>query len=571
MAMGRRSWGWRTLGGAVAGGPCAAAGALVMAVLVVAPAALAADSAPSGTRPAVVDGPKSTSTADHSKFEALNGPFASGPAVTEACLSCHTEASDQVMHAIHYTWRFDHPGTGQTLGKREVINAFCGNVVANEARCTSCHAGYGWEDMDQPPPQQASAVDCLVCHDRSGQYAKTATAAGHPPLGEVPDKAKTVTGAKAWPVDLVKAAQSVGNPTRDNCGQCHFYGGGGDNVKHGDLSSALYTPSRAVDVHMAVDGENFACSTCHVSDSHQWPGSRYAVHTSDPDGTGKPGARRDVATCQSCHGSAPHPSTVVGLKLNDHAETLACQTCHIPSFARGGVATKTVWDWSTAGRLKDGKPFSEEGYTQGNGAHLHTYMSTKGDFAWGEDVVPHYRWFDGQVRYTTSDEIIDPSRHVEINRVVGDRADGRSRIWPFKRMEGRQAYDAGHNRLAYSHVWGPGTETAFWSNFDWGKAISAGMAAAGKDYSGTYGFIDTYMYWPITHMVAPASAALDCGACHAADGRLAAIGDVYMPGTDPFRTAGLFGLAMVVAVVVAIIGHAGLRLLSRKKGGARHG
>jgi len=209
------------------------------------------------------------STADHAEFEILQKEFTSGEEVTEACLSCHTEASDQVMHSIHYNWDYEHPETGQTLGKKNVINSFCGSVVGNEPRCTSCHAGYGWEDMNSPPPQQETAVDCLICHDTSGTYTKTATGAGHPPLDPVKEGTKTITGANAVAVDLTKAAQSVGAPTRDNCGQCHFYGGGGDNVKHGDLSSALSNPTKQVDVHMDAEGPNFTCSTCLVSDSHE--------------------------------------------------------------------------------------------------------------------------------------------------------------------------------------------------------------------------------------------------------------------------------------------------------------
>lgn len=453
-----------------------------------------------------------------------------------------------------------------------MINAFCGNVAGNEPRCTSCHAGYGWDDMSQPPPQQSTAVDCLVCHDRSGPYTKTATGAGHPPLAPVPEKAKTITGAKAWPVDLAKAAQSVGLPGRENCGQCHFYGGGGDNVKHGDLSSALFDPELSVDVHMSKDGAGMVCSDCHVSKAHQWAGSRYNVTVADPNGTGKPGQRRDVATCESCHGNTPHPVTLMGVKLNDHTDKLACQTCHIPEFARGGVATKTYWDWSTAGRLTgDGKPIVESGFTQSDGKHLHTYLSTKGNFKWGEDVVPYYAWFDGQVEYTTSDLTIDPTRTVEVNKIKGDPYDGKSRIWPFKRMEGRQAYDSQLNHLAYSHVWGPDTDTAFWTNFNWPKAIKAGMQAAGVEYSGEFGFVDTHMYWPITHMVAPASEAMECAACHAEDGRLANLAGIYMPGTGGNRLIGLAGKLLVALALLGVLGHAALRLVSRKNTGGHDG
>ncbi|MCM2562208.1 tetrathionate reductase family octaheme c-type cytochrome [Lutimaribacter sp. EGI FJ00015] len=511
--------------------------------------------------------PGRDSTADHSKFEILKQEFDSGPEVTKACISCHTEADDQVMHSIHFNWNFEHPETGQQLGKRNVINAFCGSVAGNEPRCTSCHAGYGWEDMSQPPPQQSTAVDCLVCHDRSGQYAKSATDAGHPPLDPVKPGTTTITGAEAWAVDLSQAAQSVGMPGRENCGSCHFYGGGGDNVKHGDLSSVLYDPPREVDVHMSAEGENFTCATCHVTDRHQWDGSRYATHASDEMGTGKPGARRDVATCQSCHDNDPHEATIKGIKLNDHTDVLACQTCHIPEFARGGVATKTWWDWSTAGKLKDGNPYHEDGFTQSDGQQLHTYLSTKGDFEWAENVAPIYAWFDGQVEYTTGNVTIDPEKVVEVNKVSGARDDGRSRIWPFKRMEGRQAYDKTLNHLAYTHVWGPTTDTAFWTNFDWSKAIEAGMKAAGQEYSGEYGFVDTHMYWPITHMVAPAEQALDCESCHATDGRMVGLAGVFLPGSNPNGWAGLLGRLIVLAALAGVALHILLRVISGKKGG----
>ncbi|HHB81531.1 MAG TPA: cytochrome C, partial [Aliiroseovarius sp.] len=266
-----------------------------------------------------------TTTADHSEFKILQGPFASGPEVTAACLTCHNEADDQMMHRLHFTWDYESP-TGQELGKSNVINAFCGNVAGNEPRCTSCHAGYGWDDMASPAPQDSNAVDCLVCHDRSGQYTKTATGAGMPPLFPVPEGTKTITGAPAWPVNLPMAAQSVGNPGRDNCGNCHFYGGGGDNVKHGDLSSALYEPDLAVDVHMSPAGEDFTCATCHVGSEHQWDGSRYDMAASYHEEQ-MPGAEHSAASCESCHGDRPHPTNVEGLKLNDHTDVLACQTC----------------------------------------------------------------------------------------------------------------------------------------------------------------------------------------------------------------------------------------------------
>lgn len=325
---------------------------------------------------------------------------------------------------------------------------------------------------------------------------------------------------------------------------------------------------------MSPDGQDFTCTSCHVTDRHEWAGSRYAVRASDPEGTGLPGQRRDVATCQSCHGNEPHAGNIRGIKLNDHTDVLACQSCHIPAYARGGVATKTVWDWSTAGRLDDnGNPVAEHGFTQSDGKHLHTYMSQKGDFDWGENVAPTYAWFNGQVEYTTGEQVIDPGDTVEINRISGSPDDGTSRIWPFKRMEGRQAYDAERNTLVYTHVWGPQSATAYWKHFEWGPAIQAGMQAAGLPYSGTYGFVDTHMYWPITHMVAPAEGALDCASCHAQEGRMQGLAGVFLPGTNPGSLTGRLGQSIVLMSLLGMLGHLGLRLFTRRSsqsGDPRH-
>jgi len=63
--------------------------------------------------------------------------------------------------------------------------------------------------------------------------------------------------------------------------------------------------------------------------------------------------KSNPATCQACHGLSPHKDSGMAAKLNHHTDKIACQTCHIPAIARGGVATKMSWDWSTAGRQAD--------------------------------------------------------------------------------------------------------------------------------------------------------------------------------------------------------------------------
>jgi len=491
------------------------------------------------------------STTDHSKLKELEGPFYSGPEVTKACLECHNKAGHQFTKNKHWTWEYTHPVTGQKLGKKVLINNFCTNAKGNEGMCAQCHAGYGWKDETFDFSNEEN-IDCLVCHESTGTYYKTPNSTGN--------KACSVMFKGKKPIDWTKVAQSVRNPSRSNCGSCHFYGGGGDNVKHGDLSSALNNPSKELDVHMDAEGLDFACTTCHVGEAHEWDGSRYMMHAKDEDGGRLPGMPRETATCESCHTDSPHDLDLTGIKLNDHTNRVACETCHIAEFARGGVATKTDWDWRTAGKLKDGEGFKTEGYTQGNGEHRYVYKSIKGDFKYDENIVPEYHWFNGVMDYTTIDTKFDPSKPVMINSMRGTADDLDSRIWPFKRMHTVQPYDKGNNTLVYMHLWGD-DENAYWGNYDFGNAIKAGMEKNGIPYSGEWDFIDTVSYWPINHMVSPKDKALECDECHAKDGRLNDLEGFYMPGRDGNKLLDMIGLLAVFGTLFGVIGHGLIRKL----------
>jgi octaheme c-type cytochrome (tetrathionate reductase family) len=340
-------------------------------------------------------------------------------------------------------------------------------------------------------------VDCLVCHDTTGTYKKFPAGAGHPVYeGEKKEFPK----GKVWaPVDLVKVAQSVGAPTRTTCGSCHFYGGGGDRVKHGDLDSTLTHPTADIDVHMGGT-KKMDCQECHKGRDHQMKGQALSVSVGN-------GPRQ--MGCTDCHKSDQHKNA----RLNMHVQRVACQTCHIPTFAKASP-TKIWWDWSTAG--KDIKPEDIKKDQYGE----KTYDKMKGDFKWGKDVAPTYYWYNGSVdRYLAGDKI-DPASVVKLSAAKGDRRDPSAKIFPFKVMKGKQAYDSGNNTIAYVNVFGPPNSNAYWVKYDWNAAIATGMKAAGQPYSGRFGFVETSMVWPINHMVAPKSKALHCADCHGEKGRL---------------------------------------------------
>lgn len=439
----------------------------------------------------------------HSRFKALQRDFDSGPEVTKACLTCHKEAAKQIHKTQHWKWEYVNDA-GQKLGKRHVVNNFCTSTVTNLGACASCHIGYGMKDGKFDFASEEN-VDCLVCHDTTGKYKKPGGLAGHPVTKDMelpPGSGKIVKA-----IDLRSIAQRVGKTSRASCGSCHFFGGGGDGVKHGDMDSSLEAPDAALDVHMDAKGLNFSCTSCHRTVNHDVPGSRY-------------GPMQVTLTCNNCHGAKPHESN----RINKHLDKLACQACHVPAMARGGVPTKMYWDWSTAGqKAPDGKPLIKR-----NDAGYETYNGGKGDFVLGENVKPEYVWFNGKIRYTLPTDKIDPAKGpVYINRYEGTPNAPDSKIWPVKVFKGKQAWDPVNKTLVYTHLAGT-DENAFWKYMDWSRAVTAGMASMKMPFSGQIDFVETLSVWPLTHMVAPKSRAVECDACHTEGGLMAKV-----PGVNP--------------------------------------
>jgi len=530
------------------------------------------------------------STADHTRFPLLQTDFQSGPEVTAACLTCHTEAARQIMRTSHWTWIC--PRARQQLadeqhiavGKAEhIINNFCIALPSNEPRCTSCHAGYGWQDKNFDFRNE-TLVDCLVCHDQTGTYKKFPTGAGHPVYAkDFPDGREwpAGSGTKWPPVNLSLVAQHVGKPTRRNCGTCHFFGGGGEGVKHGDMDVSLTSPPRSLDVHMAADGPNFTCMQCHTTREHRVAGRCFEVAAYETREFVLRGIETNLLACEACHGTTPHPEHP---KLNDHVDKVSCQACHIPTLARA-KATKMWWDWSQAGcKNAAGKPFTEKNDPTGEAS----YDTMKGAFIWAQDAVPEYVWYNGTLKHTFfGDKVDDETPHgrqcaqahgafdrldpakpaVMINRVRTSYDDPTARIWPAKIHRGIQPYDPVNKTLVVAKLFpcGPDADEAYWKSYDWGRAIAAGMAYSGLPYSGRYDWIQTEMIWPLKHTVAPKTDAVQCVECHRPDGRLAALTGFYMPGRDRSAAVDALGLATIAGSILLAGVHGVLRVVWRRR------
>ncbi len=353
------------------------------------------------------------------------------------------------------------------------------SIASNEARCTSCHVGYGWKDPSFDLTDM-SKIDCLVCHDTTGTYKKVPTGAG------MPDPE----------VDLVAVAKAVGPTTRKTCGTCHFNGGGGEAVKHADLSRQLLTPDRNCDVHMG--GYDFQCTECHRTRNHKIAGRSSSVAVVESS-----------FSCENCHTSSPHRGDdLLDHHLNKHSQTIACNTCHSPVYAKC-KPTKVFWDWSKAGD-KERKPKKDK-------YGMPDYNWKKGAFRWKESAKPVYTWDSGFTkRVLIGDKVDWRQGPVNISEPVGSISDPNSKIAPFKIMEGIQAVDAEYDYLMVPHLFPRDKEdkTAYWKHRDWQKAFADGMKAAGLKYSGKYEWATSQMYWRLEHEVMPADMALSCVQCH---------------------------------------------------------
>lgn len=526
--------------------------------------------------PAVLD----AETADHKKFPELQKKFTRPEEVTAACLKCHNTAGMDVMKTSHWLWsrKTDKlpgkEGTMVDVGKKNVINNFCIALTSNEPRCTSCHIGYGWKDQNFDFSSQ-NKIDCLVCHEQTGTYIKFPAGAGYPA-----ETKKLFKGNNKFydPPDYPKVAQSVGRPNRGNCGACHFYGGGGNAVKHGALDKSLLKPDKTVDAHMGSDAGNMVCVDCHLADKHHIKGQLYSVSVED----------RDRLSCERCHTRRPHTQNLFVEKYTDrtydifmnklyerkdpedsfihrvldkHIDRIACQTCHI-KFYSTKFKTKIWWDWSKAGEKIPG--VGPKMVKDADGDVI--YDGMKGEFKLVKNAVPQYNWFNGNVAHILVGDKIDPRKTpVEINKISGACGEKSAKIWPFKVMEGKQPYDPVNNTFIIPKLFGPPGSGAYWADWDWGKSAEAGMKAAGVPYSGKYDWIETRMYWPLTHLILEKEKAMTCNDCHARHSRLSGLEACWIPARDRSLILDLLGMALVLGSLIGVSIHGIKRAGSSKK------
>ena len=395
------------------------------------------------------------------------------------CLSCHANEANDMLQTTHYRWLGDVPDMLNDIGVQQgkltnAVNSYCINILGDWPVCGSCHAGRGKRPDD--PTAGVENIDCLVCH--SEEYAVQRS--------RQPDGSMGV----ANPTDSM--VQNVQRPGRANCLKCHATAGGGDAVKRGDLSLATITNADPnFDVHMNTAGADLSCQACHVFENHKVLGKGSDLRPTDDL------SRGSEVSCVTCHTGKDTANGHATAKVNDHVARVACQTCHIPTYAK--VATETHRDWRTH---HDGTPADG---VSGPG-HPHTEKLA--------DLIPEYKfWNRLSENYLLGDDAsqtFDPATGAyPTSRPEGDINEVGSKLYPFKYKTATQPMTIADNSLI-------ALDTFEYLSVS-GNAVTAvenGLVNMGYPATEPYEWVVTDTYQLLNHGVNSASGVLQCTGCH---------------------------------------------------------
>jgi hypothetical protein len=262
-------------------------------------------------------------------------------------------------------------------------------------------------------------------------------------------------------------------PERAACLTCHQASGGGNNNKRGDLSNVLANPTLQQDVHM---GNGMSCVDCHQSDQHRIAG-RGADLLID-EGT-------PMRACTDCHATiAGHDSSI-----NRHLSRVACQSCHIPTYARA-VSTDMLRDYHTA-------EVNERG--------LYEPKITR-----QSNVIPNYAFWNGQSRlYAFRQPVFDGQAFA---LPLGGNRDGK--LYPFKLHKAVLPQDPASKAII------PAKAGILFQTGNTDLAIRTGGQETGFDLSQGYTFANIVRWMGIFHEMPPANQALTCADCHDSETRI---------------------------------------------------
>ncbi len=500
-------------------------------------AELAVKKAPDDCGPTSTDnGQSGTAEEAHASITEYAGPV--------TCVSCHEVQAEDMHGSVHYqqTGPTDYvtnilptAANPQALGGERGsgvigINTYCG-THENSPRftCAGCHVGNGRFPQAELPvneparTEELSNIDCMMCHQT--QYSRFPTGPfttlslvapganglpdpsldpillsgsdGVPALDPVTqdflfEPADSESQAPSMSISRLEAARTVHRTRRESCLNCHAKAGGGDGTKRGDLSTALVDPPLQIDMHMSSSGEGMTCSSCHDAGGHRVFGRGVDLRPNDV---------AEPFSCESCH-QRPHGdfSNTSPESRDRHAMRVACQSCHIPTYAKG-VPTEVSRDWE--------HPHFSPAACNGRGGWLP-------EEAKAGDLKPTYAWFDGtsevyflgeSLEDVPTKTLADGSLAYVLGKPNGDVSAVGAKIHPMKEHVSKSARHLASNELIGHSTF------EFFRTGSFVGAVEKGLEQDGRA-GDAYDVVPVHTYQTINHGVEVADHALECGDCH---------------------------------------------------------
>jgi hypothetical protein len=400
------------------------------------------------------------------------------------CIECHTDEAEDVHGSVMYQWQGEAPQMASgpaTQGKISGgVNSYCINILGNWNVCGNCHVGLGAMPGPDPVTAELENIDCLICHQQAYRRKKV--------------NGSFVPDTDAMGITMDEAVQTVHEPVRFNCLQCHAKAGGGDAVKRGDLSLAhASTGDEHFDVHMATGGGDLQCQECHTVSDHRFAGRGSDLRPTDSAA---------ILECTNCHAVMATPDGHEGSTIDRHVGRLACQTCHIPIYAKDAAdsdateATETYRTWLASHSTQP--PY-------------HPAADT------ANDLVPEYRfWNRRNNNYLLYDTVTrDPvTGRYPTSRPIGHVTNRDSKLYPFKYKTAQQPITNATNQLIALDT------SVYFASGDASAAVEQGLVNMGIEATEPYSWIETDTFQMLNHEVSPDGDALRCGDCHGSSARM---------------------------------------------------
>jgi hypothetical protein len=306
------------------------------------------------------------------------------------------------------------------------------------------------------------------------------------------EPADSASQAPSMSISRLEAARTVHRTQRESCLNCHAKAGGGDGTKRGDLSTALVDPPLHIDMHMSSSGQGMTCSSCHDAGGHRVFGRGVDLRPNDVP---------ERFSCESCHEQPHEDFNNRNPESRDrHALRVACQSCHIPAYAKG-VPTEVSRDWEY--------PHFSAAACNGRGGWLPEENKAG-------DLTPTYAWFDGTSEVYFLGEPLDD---VPVKALAGGsqayvlaqpngnvKADG-AKIHPMKEHVSKSARHLASNQLIGHSTF------EFFRTGSFASAVEKGLEKEGRA-GDAYDLVPIHTYQSINHGVEVADRALECGDCH---------------------------------------------------------